>query len=112
MASLGWLVLVDAAKIENSQRDLQRNQCVGVVMPSPNGPEHVAEQEAPEADHALALGLGGDEPGCNDRDNHCGPLQQMQIVELGDHVGVCFLRSCVSARGSSRNPQSTNVDRE
>jgi len=37
------IILVDAAKIENSQGNLQSNQCIGAVMPSPNDPEGVAQ---------------------------------------------------------------------
>jgi len=43
-------------------------------------PENVAEQEAPKTDLTLAFGLGSNEP-CGDyRNNHCGPLELMEIV--------------------------------
>jgi len=39
------VILVDATKIENGQGNLQCNECIGIVMPSPSDPEDIAEKE-------------------------------------------------------------------
>src|SRR5207237_2835476 len=73
-------VLVRAAKVERSETDLQSDQRVRVVEQSPQHPEHVARDKAPEADGAPARSARGDEPGGRHRRQHGRPLHEINDI--------------------------------
>lgn len=77
------VILVRPADVQCGERNLQRDERVCAVVQTPHDPQHVAQQEQPEADLALAGLPRGDEPGGGDRDDHGGPLQKIEIVHEG-----------------------------
>ena len=79
------LIFVNPTKIENGQRDLQCNNCIRLIMPSPSSPKDIAEKEEPEASFPLSFGLRRDQPRGKHCHNHRGPLQLMQVVDSGNH---------------------------
>src|ERR1700674_1301407 len=74
------VILVSSPDVQCCQRDLQRDKCISVVVPGPYDPQHVAEQEAPEADLASALCLGGNQPRGDHGSEHRRPLEPIQII--------------------------------
>src|SRR5687767_12093151 len=73
-----WISLLRPADIQGKQPYLQENQRICLCMPTPDGPQHVAGDEPPEAPVALAFGVRSDEPGSHQRRGHCWPLHRIQ----------------------------------
>src|SRR4051812_19704758 len=57
------LVLSDAPDVQDREPELQHDQRVGLGRPAPCDPQHVAEEENPEAPLPFLFRLSGDEPG-------------------------------------------------
>src|SRR5689334_6180753 len=76
------VILVRTPDVKQSQEDLQADQCVRVIMPTPDDPQCVAEQKDPEAEVAPALGQRSDEPCRRNRGEHRRPLDKVEIVHL------------------------------
>jgi hypothetical protein len=51
---------LDAANIHCGERDLQRNQCVRVIVDSPCNPQNIADEKNPETPAAFSLMLRRD----------------------------------------------------
>ena len=66
------------------------------IMPSPDDPEPIAEEEAPKPDLPPPFGLGSNEPGGHDRHHHGGPLKLVQIVHSFDSITLVTLSLALS----------------
>ncbi|MNS90918.1 hypothetical protein D3C72_1249900 [compost metagenome] len=77
------LVFDDPAHVRQRQADVQDDQGPGPVMPAPADPQHIAEQENPEAGKAPRGRARPHEPGRQQRSGHGGPLQQFNEVGHG-----------------------------
>src|ERR1700752_4357521 len=74
------LILIDPSDIKRREAKLQPDERPGVVVESPQYPERVAGKEAPETDGALMRRARSDQIGRRHRDEHGGPLQEIEIV--------------------------------
>ena len=63
---------------------LEDNEGIRPVIPPPDDPEPVAQEEAPKPDLPPTFGLGSNEPRGDYRDNHRGPLEERQRVHSFD----------------------------
>jgi len=70
-------VLQRAADVDKCKGELEDDEGVGVVVPAPDDPEHVTNQEQPEAPVAFGLLLRTDHPGGDDRNHHGRPLEPL-----------------------------------
>jgi hypothetical protein len=71
-------VLERAADVYKCEADLEDNEGVGVIVPSPDDPEHVAQQEQPESPVTFELSLRANHPRGNDGHCHGGPLDPIK----------------------------------
>ena len=85
-------ILQGAADVEEGEAELEEDQGVGVVVPAPDDPKDVAQEEEPEAPVAFELALRANHPGRNHRDYHGRPLNQIKhCLKQRD----CTLWQCV-----------------
>ena len=71
-------VLQCAADVYKREAELEDDEGVRVIVPAPDDPEHVAQQEQPESPVAFELFLRANHPRGNDGDCHGGPLDQIK----------------------------------
>jgi hypothetical protein len=76
----GGLRLSGTPNVHRCKADLQDNQGVGVGVNPPSNPKYVAGDEQPESGVTSSLLTRCDEPCGEDRDDHRGPLQQIDEV--------------------------------
>ena len=75
-------VLHRAADVQECEAKLKRNERVGVVVPAPYNPQHVAQQEQPKPPVALKLFLRANHPRGNDGNGHRRPLDSVKNIHL------------------------------
>jgi hypothetical protein len=68
-------ILVNTSDIHAGKDYLEYYHCPSSSVPAPDDPKHIAQQEAPKADHAPNLSLRANEPGGANRHDHCRPLK-------------------------------------
>src|SRR5829696_2743592 len=74
------LRLSGTADVHGGQTELQADQRVRARVPTPCDPQHVAQQEDPEADVATRFAVRRNEPRREHGDDHCGPLEKIEKV--------------------------------
>ena len=74
------VVLHCAADVQKGEANLEADERIRVIVDSPNDPQHVTQQEKPEAPIALELFLRAHHPGSDDRDYHRRPLNSIENI--------------------------------
>ena len=92
-ATVRLLVLYCAADVDKGEAELQKDEGIRVIMDAPNDPEHVTQQEKPEAPIALELFLRAHHPGSDDRDYHRLPLNRIENIHQLLHTRSEIRRS-------------------
>ena len=83
--TIGLFVLHCAADVDKGQAKLQEDERIGAIMDAPDDPQHVTQQEKPEAPVALELFLRAYHPGGDDRDYHRRPLNTIENIHQLHH---------------------------
>ena len=74
----GTAILQCSPDIYERKTELENDECVRAVVPTPDDPQHVAQQEQPESPVAFELSLRANHPRGNHGDHHGRPLAQIK----------------------------------